>query len=110
MWESRSDFQGLWEGRATWFWFSSLSIARHFHSPPRFSRATPLGQTSEQLAFRLLHFRCGQRVRLRCRTLRKLIHGEIRSQESGDAGELPQNLPRSRIPPVEALKLALGRG
>src|ERR1700758_4403679 len=39
MWESRSDLQGLWEGRETWVWFSSLSIARHFHSPPRFHHA-----------------------------------------------------------------------
>ena len=28
-----SDFQGLWETRETCFWFSSFSIARHFHSP-----------------------------------------------------------------------------
>jgi len=33
MWESRSDFQGRWETRETCFWFSSFSIARHFHSP-----------------------------------------------------------------------------
>ena len=36
MWESRfGDFQGLWETRKTCFWFSSFSIARHFHSPVR---------------------------------------------------------------------------
>ncbi len=28
MWESHSDFQGLWEERETCVWFSSLSIAR----------------------------------------------------------------------------------
>jgi hypothetical protein len=39
MWESRSDFQGLWEERETWVRFSSLSIARHFHGPPRFLHA-----------------------------------------------------------------------
>src|ERR1700694_4966786 len=32
MWESRSDFQGRWEERETWVWFSALSTARHFHS------------------------------------------------------------------------------
>ena len=36
MWESRSDFQGRWERRETWFWFSSFSTARHFHGAPRF--------------------------------------------------------------------------
>jgi len=35
MWESHSDFQGRWETRETCFWFSSFSIARHFHSPVR---------------------------------------------------------------------------
>jgi hypothetical protein len=39
MWESRSDFQGLWEGRETWFWFPSLSIARHFQGSPGFHHA-----------------------------------------------------------------------
>jgi len=33
MWESRSDFQGRWETRETWFWFSWFSTARHFHKP-----------------------------------------------------------------------------
>src|SRR5258708_39846960 len=42
MWESRSDFQGLWEARETWVWFSSLSIARHFHSPLAFHHALRL--------------------------------------------------------------------
>jgi hypothetical protein len=28
--------------RETWFWFSSISTARHFHGAPRFSRASPL--------------------------------------------------------------------
>jgi hypothetical protein len=32
MWESRSDFQGWWEGWKTCFWFSRLSTTRHFHS------------------------------------------------------------------------------
>src|SRR5690349_688697 len=31
----RCDFQGLWETRETRLWFSSFSIARHFHSPLR---------------------------------------------------------------------------
>jgi hypothetical protein len=31
MWESRSDFQGRWEGWKTWVWFSRLSTDRHFH-------------------------------------------------------------------------------
>jgi hypothetical protein len=31
MWESQRDFQERWEGRKTWFWFSGLSIVRHFH-------------------------------------------------------------------------------
>ena len=33
MWESRSDFQGRWKTRETWFWFSSFSTVRHFHNP-----------------------------------------------------------------------------
>jgi hypothetical protein len=31
MWESRSDFQGRWEGWKTCLWFSRLSTDRHFH-------------------------------------------------------------------------------
>src|ERR1700733_5333773 len=34
MWESRSDFQGRWEGWKTWVWFSRLSTDRHFHGFP----------------------------------------------------------------------------
>ena len=34
MWESRSDFQGLWARRKTCLWFSSASTDRHFHGPP----------------------------------------------------------------------------
>ena len=34
MWESRSDFQGRWEGWKTCLWFSRLSTDRHFHGFP----------------------------------------------------------------------------
>src|SRR5260370_39682665 len=34
MWESRSDFQGGWEGWKTCLWFSRLSTDRHFHGFP----------------------------------------------------------------------------
>src|SRR5579871_3805946 len=34
MWESRSDFQGLWARWKTCFWFSTASTDRHFHGPP----------------------------------------------------------------------------
>ena len=38
MWESRSDFQGRWEGWKTWVWFSRLSTDRHFHGFPVLGR------------------------------------------------------------------------
>src|SRR5271169_562427 len=31
MWESRSDFQGRWEGWKSWVGISTLSTGRHFH-------------------------------------------------------------------------------
>src|SRR6266568_4582090 len=95
MWESRSDFQGLWEARETWVWFSSLSIARHFHSPPRFNLRAPfVVQAREQLAFGCLHVDGGLSVGLDPGRSGQLIRRHIRAQESGQAGELPQDLPR----------------
>jgi hypothetical protein len=39
MWESRSDFQGRWETKETWVWFSSFFTRRSFPRPNR--RADP---------------------------------------------------------------------
>src|ERR1700693_5535302 len=109
MWESRSDFQGLWEERETRFWFSSLSIARHFHGPPRFSScATLVARSNQQLPFGLLHFLRRLRIRFRCRDVGQLIHRQIGAQESRHSGQLPQYLPRRRIPAIHSLVLAFG--
>ena len=43
MWESRSDFQGRWEGWKTWGWFSRLSTDRHFHRVLGLRRRQPCG-------------------------------------------------------------------
>src|SRR5207302_556938 len=51
------DFQGLWETRKTCLWFSSFSIARHFHSPfaARISCAFTPTEAGKQLLLFLLH-------------------------------------------------------
>ena len=64
LWECgnrRGDFQGLWATWETWFWFSTLSTARHFHSP-QCSSAPPLMEAGEQLAFGRLHLFGGLRI------------------------------------------------
>jgi hypothetical protein len=64
MWESRSDFQGLWEERETAVWFSSLSIARHFHSRSPVCSRTPSAEAYEELSLGLLHLLRSLRIGL----------------------------------------------
>ena len=56
MWESRSDFQGRWEGWKTCLWFSRLSTDRHFHGFPLLvcfgSFLQLLGGSAEAIRFR----------------------------------------------------------
>jgi len=55
MWESRSDFQGRWEGWKTCLWFSRLSTDRHFHGFPPLvcfgSFLLLLGSSAETIRF-----------------------------------------------------------
>jgi hypothetical protein len=66
-------------------------------------------ETGEQFALRFSHFHGDLGVRFRPSCLLQLIHSHLRSQESGQAGQLPQDLPRRRIPTVDTLLFALGR-
>ncbi len=58
MWESRRDFQGRWEERETWVWFSAPSMARHFHSAVlarsiTYAESAPILRNSSFLASRI---------------------------------------------------------
>src|SRR5713226_6503778 len=57
MWESRSDFQGRWEGWKTCLWFSRLSTDRHFHGFPLLvcfgSFLQLVGGSTETIRFRV---------------------------------------------------------
>src|ERR1700730_6816902 len=109
-WGNReSDFQGLWEARETWVWFSALSIARHFHSPPVVSScATLVLQASEQLAFGFLHLGRRLGIGFLGGRLCQLIHSKVGTQEPGQGRQVPQDFIRRRVPSVCALLLAFG--
>jgi hypothetical protein len=55
MWELRSDFQGRWETKGNLGLVFLVFHGPSFPQPPWFSCAPLMMQTSEQLAFRLLH-------------------------------------------------------
>src|SRR5271170_307621 len=110
MWESRSDFQGLWEAngkpgfgfpRFPWPVISTACSAS--------SCATLVLQTGEELSLGILHRGCGHGIRCGSCGCGELIHSQIRAKKSRQPRQLPQNLPRCGIPAIDALLLALGR-
>src|SRR5881628_1327339 len=73
MWESRERFPRAVGNEGNMGLVFLVFHGPSFPQPSPVSRATPMAQTSEQLAFRFLHFRSGLGVRLRCRAVRQLI-------------------------------------
>ena len=94
MWESRSDFQGRWEERHTWGWFSSLSTARHFHRPPP-SCAPPRLETGKQFVFGFLHLLGCLRV-----TAGSQLAGPTRQWSHPAEGSRPRPAVGARSPTV----------
>src|SRR5450755_3390718 len=103
------DFQGLWARRKTCLWFSSASIARHFHSPS-VSRAFLSPQFCKHLPFGFLHAPRGLSVTLGVGHSLYVRGRDLRPQVAGQIRYLAQDLPRRRVPAIRAPLFALGVG
>src|SRR5579871_6113721 len=113
MWESRfGDFQGQWET------LENLPLVfLVFHCPPFPQPSSPLSscrlpapKSGEQLLFFFLHPSCARRIALSSCSLVHRLHGPFRLQIPRQVRQLPQNLPRRRIPTIDPSLLALGAG
>ena len=110
MWESRSDFQGRWKTRETWFWFSSFSTVRHFHNPlPAVQHGVLAGvKLANSLCLaccirarrRSVAFRLGNAAQ----SLKRVPWLEI----AGGLGQLLERFPRRLVVAVHPLLLAFG--
>ena len=80
MWESQQRFpRAVGNERETWFWFSSLSTARHFHSAPQFSYGLAFRLKAEkQKPLGVLHLPCGFGVALRLGELVQNLNAHAR--------------------------------
>ena len=77
--------KGDGQRRETWFWFSSLSIARHFRSLV-VSCDFLLQEAGKEFAFRFLHFDGGSGIGLEFSLPFEFFQREIVPQVAGHAG------------------------